>query len=261
MDEKNTEIVDVLGIKPLGEAIKKVTDGAVEGAAAFLSRISLPAAEEFGFLIKDNISAWRANNAVRIAYKAEEYLKKYDNEHLTKANPKLVYHAIEEGSWHHEDVFTDMWAGLLASSCSDRDGDDSNIFFMSILGQLTSTEVKVLNYVCENAEKSVSSAGWPQANQLTLSVSELTTITGADDIHRIDRELDHLRSLELIGSGFAGGGGFDPQSQNAEIIPSGLALHLYVRCKGYIGSPIGYWNLNDNADSKNGEDLSEDDGK
>ena len=40
--------LDILGIKPIGNAIESVTTGMVAGASAFLSRICLPAAEEFG---------------------------------------------------------------------------------------------------------------------------------------------------------------------------------------------------------------------
>lgn len=47
--------LDVLGIKPVAEAVNTVTKGTVEGASAFLSRICLPAAEEFGFLLQDKV--------------------------------------------------------------------------------------------------------------------------------------------------------------------------------------------------------------
>ncbi len=53
-DEKSS--VDLFRIKPLGEAAKIVTQAAVDGAGAFLGRICLPAAEEFGLLLRDKVA-------------------------------------------------------------------------------------------------------------------------------------------------------------------------------------------------------------
>jgi hypothetical protein len=52
MNQENKSL-DILGIKPIGNAIESLTDGFVSGASAFLSRICLPAAEEFGLLLRD----------------------------------------------------------------------------------------------------------------------------------------------------------------------------------------------------------------
>src|SRR5947207_737766 len=53
MKTKEPTSLDILGIKPVGEALKTVTEGAVNGAAAFLGRICLPAAKEGGLIIAD----------------------------------------------------------------------------------------------------------------------------------------------------------------------------------------------------------------
>ncbi len=65
--------LDILGIKPIADSVNTVTKGTVDGASAFLSRICLPAAEEFGLLLRDKVSAWRSNNAIAIAHKAKKY--------------------------------------------------------------------------------------------------------------------------------------------------------------------------------------------
>lgn len=49
MSEDNKSL-DVLGVKPIADSVNTVTKGTVDGASAFLSRICLPAAEEFGLL-------------------------------------------------------------------------------------------------------------------------------------------------------------------------------------------------------------------
>ena len=67
MDTKKT--TDVLGLAPYGEAVKVIAQGVVDGAGAFLSRICLPAAEEFGLAWRDRIAGWRQRNAILITAK------------------------------------------------------------------------------------------------------------------------------------------------------------------------------------------------
>lgn len=72
MTDDKPKSFDIFGIRPLAEAINTLTKGAVDGAGAFLSRICLPAAEEFGLMLRDKVSSWRAKNAVAIIQKAEK---------------------------------------------------------------------------------------------------------------------------------------------------------------------------------------------
>jgi len=98
----------------------------------------------------------------------------------------------------------------------------------------------------------VSGGGWPYSDELVIGLDKLAELMQISDIHRIDRELDQLRSLELIGS-HIGGGGFSPDSCEAHVGPSGLAMHLYVRCQGYIGSPIEYFDITKKPEPKETE--------
>jgi hypothetical protein len=108
--------LDVLGIRPVGKAVEKVTAGAVDGAGAFLSRICLPAAEEFGLLLRDRVHNWRTQNLLAITQKAEQNLQSSgDGVH---ASPRLVNRFLEEGSWVEDSEVQEMWAGLLSSSCT-----------------------------------------------------------------------------------------------------------------------------------------------
>lgn len=67
----------------------------------------------------------------------------------------------------------------------------------------------------------------------------LQSVAGTEDIHRIDRELDHLRGLGLIH------GGIESYSDvlTVDITPTALALNLYVRCQGFHGSPVEFFGL------------------
>lgn len=243
MDEKDSKSLDIFGIKPVADSLKIVTKSVIDAAGAFLSRICLPAAEEFGLMLSDRVKHWREINKVRLLQKAEEKLIKYNPEKDQHAHPRLVAEILNKGSWEANEEVQDMWAGLLASSCTKDDTDESNLLFINILSQLTSLQAKILNYVCENGRKTLSKAGWLQsADELVVHLDILQTITNCTDFHRLDRELDHLRNLGLIGqSGL--GGGFGPDSTDADITPTGLALQMYVRCKGFIDDPSTFFEL------------------
>lgn len=235
---KEQKSLDILGIKPIGDAALKVTEAAIAGASAFLSRICLPASEEFGLLLRDRVSHWRVSNATKIVAKAQEHVSGSDPSKL-RAHPRLVAEIIDKGSWSDEDEVLNMWAGLLASSCTPNTYDDSNLIFTTLLSQLTALQVRILAYACESAPKYASPSGLPFAEDFRVKAAELARITREEDIHRLDRELDYLHGLGLLGFG----GGFDPDILEAVLAPTALALHLYIRGQGYVGSPIEYWSL------------------
>ena len=143
---------------------------------------------------------------------------------------------IEHVSWTDDEDIQEMWSGLLTSSCTKDGKDDSNLIFINTLSQLTNLQVKILNFACNNAKKYASIAGWIGAEELTLTIEKLQEVSQIEDFHRLDRELDHLRALDLLDDG-----GFDPNSTDAIITPTPLALHLFVRCQGSFEDPIKYF--------------------
>ena len=232
--------LDVLGIKPVSEAIGTITKASTDGASAFLSRICLPAAEEFGLLLRDKVSAWRARNALAIAATAEKLFERLPNSAGRHAHPRIVGSIIENGSWADEEEVRCMWAGLLASACTESGKSQENLIYVSLLAQLTPSQAKTLNFACEKAAKVKSETGLLLANQLTASLEEIVGASGTSDIHVLDLEVDHLRGLGVL----------DPQSglspfssRPSRLTPSAIGLQLYVRCQGYVGSPLEYFRL------------------
>ena len=238
MSEEKSTSLDILGAKPLADSVHALTKGAIEGAGAFLSRICLPAAEEFGLLIRDKVSAWRAKNLVSVIQRAEELLAKDLTLKDFHAHPRLVASVIENGSWADTALVQGLWAGLLTSSCTHNGTDQGNLIFINLLSQISTTEALLFRHLCETSEKVKSEGGWigPKAS-LCITIDDLQKITGLSDIHRIDLELDHLRTLGLTE------GGFNPHATIADIVPSSLGLQMYVRCQGYAGSPLDYFGL------------------
>jgi len=245
MSGEKDHSLDIFGIKDFGKATDKTIEAAIKLAEAFLSTVCGPATNELGLLFGDRVSYWRAKQAIKIAYKTHTFYEKYKLKGKL-IHPRLVYEALEKGSLCDDGDLQSMWGGLLASSCCEDGKDDSNIIFTGLLSQMTSIQVKILNHSCENASKYITKGGLPFAHGLPIKTCEINNLTGIKDLNRLDFELDHLRKQELISEGFN-----VHSTESANITPTPLALNLYVRCHGYIGSPEKYWDLKKESDSQN----------
>ena len=82
-------------------------------------------------------------------------------------------------------------------------------------------------------------------DDLSVPFDILVKIAGTDDVYRLDSELDHMRSIELLVQGHTfvrNGGGFTASDQlDANITPSALALSLYYRTHSTGISPMEFW--------------------
>lgn len=242
MTGKESESLDILGVKPIGEAVNTVVKGGVEGTAAFLSRICLPAAEEFGLLLRDRVTHWRAANLARMADKAQRKLG--PGAESAHAHPRLVSLTVERSSWVDADEVQEMWAGLLASSCTSDGKDESNLIFINLLTQLTTSQARLLCYGCEHVPKRLTASGGMVFEGVYVSMAMLVNISGTQDHNRLDRELDHLRALGLMSFALYREPIIEsPEPLVANLEPTNLGLHMYVRCQGSTKSPGQYFGL------------------
>jgi len=183
MNDDGGKIPDLLGLKPFSESVKIVVETSAIEASKFLNAICYPAAEEFGYLLRDKVKWWRINNISNTMIKAKNNFNiNYDEFDLT-ASPRIVNSILENSSWIDNDKIQDMWAGLLASSCSKTGKDESNLIFINLLSQLTSSEVRILDYICNNSEKKISIHNLIDANKLSISLRDLQEISGVVGIH------------------------------------------------------------------------------
>lgn len=268
MADEPTGSLDILGLKPYGEAINTATKGLVEGAGEFLGRICLPAAEELGLLFRDRVSHWRAVQFARIAEKGKRKLDAVPESEGYHAHPRILGSIVEHGSWADSDDVQEMWAGLLASACTEDGNDESNLIFVNLLSQLTSSQAKVLAYGVERVEKAlIQNTLVIPSGRVFVDLPRLITITGVNDVNRIDRELDHLRAVGLMtaesgmfAAQIAGIGiefrlAMPPMQAGdvADLAPSALGLQMYVRCQGSRLSPAEYFQLTTAPIGKNAE--------
>lgn len=231
MSDQKPLIVDILGVEPVAKAI----DRTVEGALNFLGVICMPAASEIGLWLQDTVRKWRGTNTLSVLSKAAEKAGKAPGH----AHPHIVHEILDKASWTDDETIQDLWAGLLASSCTATGDDDSNLVFIRRLSSLTKVQARILNYACAHAEKSVMENGLLCTSKLLIGFQEFCRIAGESNIHRLDRELDDLRSLELIH------GGCDPHGITTNILlhPTTFAVNLFVRCQGSRLSPVDFFGL------------------
>lgn len=242
MDDKNNKSLDLLGIKPIGDTAHNVVNKSLEGVEGFLKSVCKPALDELGLYLGDKVRIWRLNNIIKVLEKSQNKLTFIDDKLQPKINSKIALGIIENSSLTDDETLQELWSGLFAASCTTNIVSDENIIFVDILKKLTSSQAKILMYSCENATKIVYDDDLISAEQLIISCEELKKITGIAELYRIDRELDYLNSLDLIGQSiFSGGSGINISTKLANITPKALTLNLYVKCLGFNNHPKLFW--------------------
>lgn len=233
--------LDIFGIQPVASAIDSTVKKSLEGIQGFVELVCKPALGEIGLLAQDQIRFWRLNNVIRMLEKSKGKLEFEGDSFQLKSNPRIGLSIIENSSYVDNEGLLDMWAGLFASSCSENGQDDENLIFVDILKRLTSAQAKIVKYSVENCRKILYPNGLvlPE-NGLEIHADNLKELTGISNIHRIDRELDSLRTMGLFPD-LSGGFTVDAPDLIAGITPTYLALSLYIRCEGSSSDPDKYW--------------------
>lgn len=240
----NSNSNDIFGIRPFGEAAKILVDKSFDGLGAFLSSICLPACEEVGLLLRDQVRTWRFANVANMLTKAKGKLDFIDGEIQLKAHPRVAMSIIENASVVDDEILQEWWAGLFASSCTEDGRDDQNLVFSNLLKQLTVLQVKLLGYCCINCIKSRYPNGLILCrDKIQMDIDKIIEITGVDDMYRIDREIDHLGYLGLLTSGAFSYSGFivDEKQLIADLIPSSLGLNLFYKANAVHISQEEFW--------------------
>lgn len=207
------------------------------GAMATLRKVCGPAAEQLGQAMGDKVAAWRARNFIDSMRKTEEMLTKNQIPEDCQAHPRVTHAIVEQMSWIEDPLVQDMWAGLLASSCTPEGDDDSNLPFTNLLSSMTKLQARILKYSCEQATPMYSRSGLVTAVPQSVRTEQLLDAVGPCDIQRLDRELDSLRHMGLLEVR----GGFGPHEAHADLTPSTLALHMYIRANGSREEPAAFF--------------------
>jgi hypothetical protein len=139
--------LDITGLKPVAKVIEAATVKTVDGLGKFFGAICMPAATEFGLLLKDHISAYRQKNLEKIAEKTQRMIKAQGISASGQANPRLIKEILEEASWCEDDTIQSMWAGLLSVASGTTSAADDSLIYTDILKRLTPFQAVFLNQV------------------------------------------------------------------------------------------------------------------
>ena len=236
-DSVNPGISDLMSIQPYSDAVKIVTQAAVDKVHAFLERLCYPASKELGLDLKDLVKEWRISFARSIVEKGKKKLEARVGDAEVHAHPRMISDIIEKGSRVDDPELQEMWAGLLASSCTEDGKDQSNLVYANILGQMTATQSRILDYICREVQigyhlpsKSV------EAKLLIVPTTKIVEVAQIADLIKIYVELYHMDTLGLITGGF-----FAASRHQIEVRPTSFAMSLFVRCQGSRQTPYDFF--------------------
>jgi hypothetical protein len=258
--------LDILGTKPLAKAVEKITEKSVDGIGAFFGAVCMPAAEEFGLLLKDRLAAFRKKNLEAIASKSKQKIEQQRLEPTGDANPLLLRQIIEDASWTEDPSIQSMWAGLLAVASSHHAAADDSLVYTDTLKRLTPFQARLVNRIysdprCCSVRPPIASyaqsAFYPQ-NKLIYSVvdilkqypgdlSEIVPIANATHEKILSSEVDHGIAISrfrpqmeaLVTLGVVHEVHFlNRGHQGVRVFPSLKGLDFYMRCLGYSVYPL-----------------------
>ena len=130
---------DPIGAKAIGKAVET----SVKGVGRFLGKLCMPAAEEFGVLLRDKVAAYRLNNLEKIVEKAQAKIDRQKIPVTGNVSPRVLKEVIEESSWASDDTLQGMWAGLIAESASHAESNDDTLTYIAELKGLTAFQARL----------------------------------------------------------------------------------------------------------------------
>lgn len=257
---------DLLGIKPVAKALEKVTDKTMDGLGSFFGAICMPAAEEFGLLLRDKIATFRKKNLVAIAEKSKEKIREQKIRVSGQSNPVLIREVLEEASWSDDNEIQSMWAGLLSIASGNNAISDDSLIYTDILKRLTPFQARLINAIyfdprCCSVKPPISThvngTFYPD-NKLIYSVrdvlelypgdlSEIVPIANTTHDNLLNSVRDHFIAISrfrpqieaLISLGLIHDVKFLNNSKDGiSVYPNLKGLDFFMRCLGYSVYPL-----------------------
>ena len=253
---------DPIGAKAIGKAV----EASVNGIGRFLGKLCMPAAEEFGLMLRDKVTQYRLANLQIIVEKSQA---KIDHQHIQitgDANPRLLKEFVEESSWANDDCLQDMWAGLIAESASHAKSNDDALAYIAELKGLTAFQARLLNAVygdprCCSIKQPITlyeGSSFLPENPVLFDIpsvlrcypgplNEIVPISKVSHdeilsnqthhgiaIGRFRPQIDALIARNLVGQVHY----FTTHKDHLEFLPSVHGLDFYMRCLGYSVYPL-----------------------
>jgi hypothetical protein len=204
-------------------------------ALAFMRRICPPADERVTELLHKTLSNMRAANTVEIALKAERLLAQEPDAYCMAAHPDLMLRTLEHGSWVDVEWLQELWAGLLATSCTLEGQDESNLAYINLLSRLAPLPTQILTMACAKTMQGMTSAS-SSPERLACSAEEIARITRSNNLLKIYKSIGELSELGLVERNPRSVSPSNPGEAKAK--PTQLGLEMFARCNGQRGATI-----------------------
>lgn len=184
-----------------------------------------------GAMLADQVYLWQWTNRIKIAHRAKELLDQ--NKVAEKVLPLgFLIPLLDKIGYVFQSELQEMWAGLIASSCSNDETDETNLIFLNLLSQLSSSQAKIISLPFIEGKYSPYQHDDMEYTTIDKERSELIKYAGLSNWGILRRELDHLDSLGLVGYSIRS----NQQVSCVELRYEEAALRLYMRCEGYKGT-------------------------
>ncbi len=203
-------------------------------ALEFMRRICPSATEEITALFHKTLSNVRLANVVEIALKAERLLVSEPHAYSMVAHRDLILRILEHGSWVDVEWLQELWAGLLATSCTLEGQDESNLVFIDILSRLGPLPTQILAVACAKAMQAMGESSSVPPSLMAFNAEEIARITRSNNLTKIYRSIAELSELGLLEK--SPKAPTDDNAYKAKAKPTNLGLEMFARCNGQRGA-------------------------
>ena len=197
-------------------------------ALGCVRRICAPALDHVRMMLHKEFSNVRVANAIKIILKAETLLAQEGASEQLIAHPETFVRILELGSWVDTDWIEDLWAGLLATSCTLDGQDCSNLPFVAMLSQFAPIHLRVLGLASAKARHEGIGLGLTTSDYVTAG--ELAKALDVSNLTKILRTIAELAEYGLLGKAIRSPS--SPHDASAKTAVTQLGLEMFARCHG-----------------------------
>lgn len=201
-------------------------------AVLLLSRLCGAGANHAIQLFGGELDEARTETAVQISIEADKLLASEPGAASLRAHPEHVAHLIKFGSWSIGGLSKQLWAGLLATSCTPDGTDESNRQYVDLLVNVTPTQALIFVVACNKALEVMSADQDHPSTRITFTPEEMKQLTGKTDLTRVATDIAYLFHSGLLDKNFDFTS-YIP-TENFDITPAGLGMEVYRKCKGHF---------------------------
>ena len=169
---------------------------------------------------------------IAIALTAEKMLADEPDSDKLHAHPHMVASVLKNGSWEHDDLTQQLWAGLLVTSCNLEDGSDVSNYGIYRADGADDDESGTHpgGRMQRDLRTLVGQTGWPPAT-IVITPEEMVRINGKYDLYRSATDVAYLNVHGLVVKNFDFST-LTALKKSFDITPTELGLKLFKACQG-----------------------------